>query len=386
MALFSFPDSARQRIKYWAPAIVAGGVGWGAFVLLGQTPVIRASGLALVIVAMALTLRPFSSALAVLGALALAFSPAFWSQTGGAESLNPVAILTALGLAAGIVILGVFSTRRFFWAIAAGLVIFALLFLLFAGTPRSLRLTTLVAAWMLYLLMDGLLLSNPRPDSPPIGRLGAHHTYGLLLLFAIGVLNDPMIVLFAPAMLLGLFLSGKRMPLLYWLALLVITAYGLYDMFAAYHAPYWWTFASERAREIGLTVPYLLGNGWRNPDRWVDLARLVVAQFTLAGAVLGIFGLARLSRWYPPVGVVTMIAFGSFFIFGLLYFGADAAVLLLPMLMIQVVWMTYAVYAINQWLTRGQRLHTPRWLIPAGYALLPALLLLQIIGFVSVPN
>ncbi|MFN8378825.1 MAG: hypothetical protein U0452_09150 [Anaerolineae bacterium] len=351
--------------------------------LLGQTPVIRASGLALVIVAMALTLRPFSSVLAVLGALALAFSPAFWSQTGGAESLNPVAILAALGLAAGITLLGVFSTRRFFWAIAAGLVLFALLFLLVVGTPRSLRLTTLVAAWMLYLLVDGLLLSNPRPDSPPIGRLGAHHTYGLLLLFAIGVLNDPMIVLFAPALLLGLFLTGKRIPAWYWVAMMVIAAYGVYDMLNAYATPYWWAFASQRARELSITVPYLLGNGWRDPDRWVDIARLVVAQFTVAGAILGIFGLARLSRWYPPVGVVTLVAFGSFFVFGLLYFGADAAVLLLPMLMIQIVWMTYAVYGIGQWLTRGEHLHVPRWLVPAAYALLPALLLLQVIGVLA---
>lgn len=380
MALFSFPDSARQRARYWAPALVAGGTSWLAFMLLGHTPVIRASGLALVVVAMALTLRPFSSALAVVGALALAFSPAFWSQTGGAESLNPVAILAALGLAAGITVLGLFSTRRFFWAAAAGAGIFVLLFFLVIGTPRSLRLTTLVAAWMLYLLVDGLLLSNPRPDSPPIGRLGAHHTYGLLLLFAIGVLNDPMIVLFAPALLLGLFLTGKRMPVLYWAAIVAMAALGIYEMMAAYNSPYWWAFTSERAREIGVAVPYLIGDGWRNPDRWVDLAGLVVAQFTAAGAVLGIFGLARLSRWYPPVGIVTLVAYGSFFMFGLLYFGGDAAVLLLPMLMIQVVWMTYAVYGIGHWLTRGERLHAPRWLAPAAYALLPAFLLVQVAG------
>lgn len=383
MALFSFPDSARQRMQYWAPAIAAGGVSWGAFILVGQTPVIRASGLALVILAMALTLRPFSAALAVPGALALAFTPAFWSQTGGAESLNPVAIVAALGLAAAITILGAFSTRRFFWAVAAGTVIFSLLFLLLAGTPRSLRLTTLVAAWMLYLLVDGLLLSNPRPDSPPIGRLGAHHTYGLLLLFAIGVINDPMVVLFAPALLLALFLTGKRMPVLYWAALLVISAYGVYDMANSYSTPYWWAFSSQRAREIGITVPYLVGNGWRDPDRWVDLARLIIGQFTLIGAMLGVFGLARLSRWYPPVGIVTLVAFGSFFVFGLLYFGADAAVLLLPMLMIQVVWMTYAIYGIGQWLTRGERWHVPRWLAPAVYALLPAFLLLQNTGLIS---
>ena len=380
MALFTYSEANRQRMRYWLPALIAGAISWLAFVLLGHTPIIRASGLALVIVAMGLTLRPFSAALATLGALALAFTPAFWSQAGGSESVNPVAIVAAIGLAAVITLLGIFSTRRFFWAVAVGLGIFALIFFLVVGTPRSLRLTTLVSAWMLYLLVDGLLLSNPRPDSPPIGRLGAHHTYGLLFLFTLGVVNDPMVVLFAPALLLGLFLTGKRMPVLYWAALIVVTVYGVWDVANAYGSAYWWVFPSERGRELGLTVPYLLGNGWRNPDRWIDLAQLVVTQFTAVGAILGLFGLARLSRWYPPVGVVTMIAFGTFFLFGLLYFGADAAVLLLPMLMIQVVWMTYAVYGIGHWLTRSERLHAPRWLAPAVYAAIPLVLLLQITG------
>ncbi|HYO89775.1 MAG TPA: hypothetical protein VER79_14090 [Candidatus Limnocylindrales bacterium] len=382
MALFSFPDSYRQRLRYWLPAFVAGAISWLLFILIGQTPVIRASGLALVIVAMALTLRPYSSALAVLGALALAFSPAFWSQTGGSESLNPAAILAALGLTAGVIVLGVFSTRRFFWAVALGVGLFALLFLLVVGAPRSLRLTTLVTAWMLYLLLDGLLLSNPRPDSPPIGRLGAHHTYGLLLLFTIGVVNDPLVVLMAPALLLGLFLTSKRMPVLYWLALIAVTFYGVAGVVDTYSSAYWWQFSSERGRAMSLTVPYLLGDGWRNAHRWVDMAQLIANQFTIVGVALGVFGLARLSRWYPPVGVVTMVAYGMYGLFGLVYFGSDAPVLLLPMLMIQVIWMTYAVYGLGQWLQKsaGARTRTVRWLAPAAYFLLPAVLLLRVVN------
>ncbi len=380
MALSTFSDAYRQRIRYWLPALAAGAAAWLAFMLLGQTPVIRASGLALVIVALGLTLRPFSAVLAVIGALALAFSPAFWSQTGGSEFLNPVSVLAAAGMAAVITLIGIFSTRRFFWAAAFGAALFAALFLLVVGTPRSLRLTTLVTAWMLYLLIDGLLLSNPRPDSPPIGRLGAHHTYGLLLLFVIGVLNDPLVVLFVPALLLGLFLTGKRMHVLYWAALLAVAVYGVADLIDVYGSAYWWNTSSEQARALGLTVPYLFSDAWRNPARWVDLAQLVAGQFTFAGVALGIFGLARLSRWYASVGVVTMVAFAAYGIFGLLYFGRDATVLLLPMWMIQVVWMTYAVYGIGHWLQKfkGVPPAVSRWLAPAIYLVLPALLLLRI--------
>lgn len=381
MALFSFPESYRQRLRYWLPAILAGVISGGLFVVVGQTPVIRASGLALVIVAMALTLRPFSAALALSGALALAFSPAFWSQTGGSESLNPAAILAALGLAAGVIALGVFSTRRFFWAIAAGVALFALIFLLVAGMPGSLRLTTLVAAWMLYLLVDGLLLSNPRPDSPPIGRLGAHHTYGLLLLFTIGVMNDPLVVLMAPALLLGLFLTSKRMPVLYWLALIAVTIYGVAGALDIYWSSYWWQFSSRQGSEIGLTAPYLLGDGWRNPERWVDMAEMIASQFTIAGVALGVLGLARLSRWYPPVGVVTMVAYGMYGLFGLIYFGADAPVLLLPLLMIQIIWVTYAIYGLGQWLQKSAqgRKSAVRWIAPAIYLLLPAWLFVHVV-------
>jgi hypothetical protein len=133
----------------------------------------------------------------------------------------------------------------------------------------------------------------------------------------------------------------------------------------------------------GLQVPYLIGNAWRESSRWLKLIELVANQFGPIGLGLGIIGLARLARWYPPVGVVTMIAYGSFGVFGLLYFGADASTLLLPLLMIQLVWMTYAVYAFGQWLQKSTRASggVIRLLAPAVFALLPLALLLRIAGF-----
>ena len=52
--------------------------------------------MALAVVGMALALRSMGAALAVIGGLALAFSPSFWIQTGGAESLNPLEVAAAL--------------------------------------------------------------------------------------------------------------------------------------------------------------------------------------------------------------------------------------------------------------------------------------------------
>lgn len=382
MAVFSLTKQQRDRARYFLPPAIAGGSAWIVFMLLGHTPVIRASGLALIIVGMTLALRPMGMALAVIGGLAFAFSPSFWAQTGGAESLNAAEVLAALAAAAvggGLVI--AFS-RRPFWGAALAILVFGGLFLAVIGTPRSLRLTTLLSAWSLYLLIDGLLVSNPRPEAPPTGELGAHHTFGLLLLLIVGVLNDPLFVLLAPAIMLGLFLSKKPMPLWYWLVLAGAAAYGLRALIVLYVDTGWWSYPAAQADAAGLHVPYFMADGWRNPIRWVRLMELIVSQYTVAGLALGVLGLARLARWYPPVGVVTMIAYGSFGLFGLIYFGADAPVQLLPLLMIQVFWMTYAVYAFGQWLQKSaiSPSRNARWLVTAAFTLLPLVMLLRIAG------
>lgn len=369
-----------QRSLFWPPAWLVGGAVWLIFMLVGQTPIVRASGLALVIVGMAMALRPMGSALAVIGGCALAFSPSFWIQTGGAESLNPLAVGAALLGAGLLAAAAIWLSKRPFLGIAVGLILFAALFLTRIGTPNSLRLTTLLTAWTLYLLVDGLLVSNPRPDEPSNGALGIQHTYGLLLLLAIGVINDPLFVLLVPAVALGLFLSRKHLPVWYWLGILVILGFGLYRVSQTYYSPYWWNLPVEQALATPDSMPYLLASVWREPGRWIRLMELVSSQFTIAGLALGILGLARLSRWHPPVGVVTMIAYGMYAAFGLIYYGKDSPVLLLPLLMIQLLWMTYAVYTFSQWLQKSLKPARVQWVATAAFTLLPLLMLLRIVG------
>ncbi len=380
--MIALTPERRQQAHYWLPAVFAGGIAWIAFLTLGHTPLIRASGLALVIVGMALALRSMGAALTIIGALALAFSPSFWIQTGGAESLSLPGV--AAGLIAALVVAGValrFSQQRWF-GIATAVVVFSALFLAGIGTPRSLRLMTLLTAWLLYLLVDGLLISNPRPDTPATGKLGAQHTYGLLIVVVIGTINDPLFVLLVPAVALGLFLSRKSLPIWYWLALLAITAFGVYDLINLYGSAFWWNYPVDQALALTYHVPYLIGGVWREPARWIGLMDLIIRQFTAFGLALGVLGLARLSRWYPPIGVVSMIAYGTFAAFGLVYYGADSPVLLLPLLMIQLLWMTYAVYTFGQWLQKSRNPARLRWLAAAAFTLLPLFMLLRIVGAV----
>lgn len=372
----------RQMVTYWLPVVAAGGAAWLAFVSLGHTSPVRASGLALVIAGMALALRRWGAALAVIGGLALAFSPAFWSQTGGADSLSLPLTAGVLVLAGLVGLLLVRFSNRPYLGAAAGLVIFTVLFWSQLATPRSLRLTTLLTVWLLYLLVDALHLTNPRPDDDAgPTEPGAHHKVGFLLLLALGVLNDALFTLIAPALVLGLLLSRVRLQWWYWVLLAGIVGLGVYGLMAEYVTSTWWGFSAAQAEAMNVRVPYIMADGWREASRWIYLLGLVIGQFTIAGVVLGVMGLARLARWYPPLGSVTMVAYATYALFGLVYFGRDATVLLLPLLVIQVFWMTYAVHALGQWLQRirpgSERVVL---LAPAAYTLLPLAMLLRITG------
>ena len=147
--------------------------------------------------------------------------------------------------------------------------------------------------------------------------------------------------------MLGLFLSRKPLPVWYWLGLGAILLFGLYRISQTYYSDFWWNYPVDQALALTRNYPYMIGSVWREPQRWIRLIDLIVGQFTAVGLALGVLGLARLSRWHPPVGVVTMIAFGTYATFGLIYFGADSPVLMLPLLMIQLLWMTYAVYYLR---------------------------------------
>jgi hypothetical protein len=238
-------------------------------------------------------------------------------------------------------------------------------------------------AWTLYLLVDGLLARNPRPDEPNHTKLGAQHTLGLLLLLGIGVVNDPLFTLMIPAVGLGLFLSKQRLPVWYWGALLALLVVGLYGVSQSYYSPFWWNYPADAGVQITRHLPYMIGTVWREPERWIKLMALIIWQFSPVGLLLGVLGLARLSRWHPPVGVVMMVAFAAYAGFGLVYFGEDSPVLLLPLLMIQLLWMTYAVYTFGQWLQKSvERKVRVRWVAAAAFTLLPLFMLLRIVGMV----
>jgi len=355
----------RQWLRQWFPALLTAAVAWLLMLTLGDTPVARASGLALAILGVTAGMRRMGFVASIAGGLTLALCPVFWSQTGGGQS-QPATIVIAAGAAVLVMLAATRLLKRSEYGIGLGIVLFLVIFWSQIGTPQSLRLTGMVTAWLLYLLVDMILLTNPRPGIKPARNPKPWHTGGLLFLFAVGTINDPLVTLLAPALLLALFLSYAKLPAWYWLGLLVTTAVGGYLLLRAYVSP---------------TPSPLEFWGWREAARWIELGQLVIAQFSIFGIVLGVIGLARLSRWYPPLGTVTMIAYAAYIFFGLTYRASHREVLLFPMIIIQVMWMTYAVNTIGQWVNKSLADESGRWIhiVSLGYFLLPAFLLLAIL-------
>ncbi|MCY4144845.1 MAG: hypothetical protein OXE95_12490 [Chloroflexi bacterium] len=354
-----------QHLRQWGPAVLTATCAWLLLVALGQTTVARATGLALAVLGVTASMRPMGLVASIAGGFALTLSPVFWSQAGGAVT-QPASIIVAAMFAAFAVLCASFLLKRNELARGLGILFFAVIFWSQINLAQSLRLTVLVTAWLLFLLIDMLILTNPRPGIKPPQAPKRWHLAGIPALFAIGALNDPLVTLFAPAILLSLLLSYAQLPGWYWLAIVAIAAAGAYLLAQTY---------------LLAASPLLLPLGWRDAHRWLALGEYPLAQFGWAGIALSIVGVARLARWYPPLGTVTLIAFASYMLFGLNYIGSNREILLLPLVIIQVIWMTYAVNSISQWVNKTLRNRAGLWihLVSALYIALPALLLLDIL-------
>ena len=356
----------REMLRVWSPAMLAAGGAWLLLMTLGETPLARACGLALAIFGVTASMRPMGYVASAAGGLTFALCPVFWSQTGGGLS-EPAAIVIAVAAAFFAMLASAMLLKRRDLAIGLGVIVFVILFWSQIGTPQSLRLTGLVSAWLVYILVDMILLTNPRPGIKPAKAPKSWQPLGLLLLLALGTVNDPLVALFAPAILLALFLSYARLPAWFWLALIVTVLAGIALLARSY---------------IIAAAPAVDLLGWRDASRWIEIGRLIIAQFSVLGIVLGVVGLARLARWYPALGVVTMFAYAAFVVFGLVYLGRNREILLLPLMIIQVMWMTYAVNTFGQWVNKTLENDAGLWIhvVSAFYFAAPAILLLNILN------
>ena len=316
-----------------APVLgVAHPTGYPLFVLLGKLTsllpfgsvawrVNLASAIPAALACAGLTLilqRLVGPVLAALAGLALAFSPTFWSQAVEAE-------VYALNALFAVAILGI--------------------------------------------LIDALYLTAPRFGGQ--GAMRARSVWTLAFAFGLGLTNHLTLALLLPAALLALWICRPGLTARQWGVAFALLGAGL--LVYLYIPLRWPALHGGATMPLGDFLAWVTGQRfggavmleyWSQPDRWLTIGRLVVDQFGVIGLILGVIGLARLARWFPEMGVVTLLAYGAYFAYALVYIVPDIAVFLLPMHVVQVIWMAYAVHAAGEWASKlfhdrtGRRLHT----------------------------
>ncbi|MFN3761914.1 MAG: protein O-mannosyl-transferase family [Anaerolineae bacterium] len=129
----------------------------------------------------------------------------------------------------------------------------------------------------------------------------------------------------------------------------------------------WWAYVSGRLYHgylFGLPAAF-----W--PQRLLAWAGLLARQFTPPGALLALWGWARLWRENRGLAVATALAFGAFSLYAVAYNTADSLVYLAPALPLVALWLGAGLDALLR--ASWSVLHAPRPLLPAICFLLPAI-------------
>ncbi len=280
--------------------------------------------------------RPDDALLAFLAALAFAFSSTFWSQALIAEVYTLHNLLVA-----------------------------AILWLLLnappARVPRrsppgglrpSTRHTALARHWSAVFFLTGLSFAN-------------HLTTALLL----------------PAVALALLWDRPRLRARDWAVAVGLLLLGL----SVYlFVPLRWPALNDgRWMTLRDFVVYVTGgqfhgalrlDGWRDPTRWVIVARLLRDPFGRVGLALGAVGLIALAFRRRRALALTGVTFLAFLLYGLDYYVADISVFLLPAHMILVTWIAVGVDCLAE---LASRLRHP-WFILRRSSFVLALALLPL--------
>ncbi|MCA9885204.1 MAG: hypothetical protein KC708_19640, partial [Anaerolineae bacterium] len=120
--------SARdQLMRYWVPPLVTGVVAFLILVAIGDTPVIRSAGMALVVVGVALALRRMGAILSSIAGLILLMIPAFWAQSGGRFGDLATVVIALIVAVIAVLVLTV-ALRRPTFGLGIGIIVFAGLF------------------------------------------------------------------------------------------------------------------------------------------------------------------------------------------------------------------------------------------------------------------
>lgn len=204
----------------------------------------------------------------------------------------------------------------------------------------------------------------------------------LFALVGLSLTNHLTTVLLIPSVVAALFLARPPMTRKQWL-----TAFGLFLavlLIYAYIPIRWPALHNGSLMRFDEFVGWVTGSRFRGAlildawfkdiERWRILDRLILDQYGWLGAALSLIGLALMIRLQWRAALVSGLAFAAFAFYGLNYYVPDVSVFLIPLFLIQAIWMGYGVATLIALAFTRYSLRVESWVHAALitlFALLP---------------
>jgi hypothetical protein len=222
------------------------------------------------------------------------------------------------------------------------------------------------------------------PDAPPDHAAPRPFPLvtALFALIGLSLSNHLTTVLLVPAVGIALLMAWPRLTWRQW----ALTAGALLAGLLIYlYIPLRWPALHEgRLMPLEDFAGWITGSrfsgalqlrAWlSDPERWRIMGRLIVSQYGWPGVALGVLGLAVMFRQSWQAALVTSAACAAYVFYGLNYLVPDISVFVIPVFLIQALWMGYAVNGIIRWLAKivPARLHEQtRSVVLVAFSLLP---------------
>ena len=247
-------------------------------------------------------------------------------------------------------------------------------------------LNALFVALVFYLLLE---VGGWKPALSPVEGLevgGVNRRIGeIVFVYGLSLTNHLTMILLAPAAVIYTLLNKQR--LFTSLKNVLITA-GLFllGLSVYLYLPLRWPAIHGRSITLGEFVNWVLGSRFRgalhwdawlkNPERYVILTRLILEQYGWVGLILGLLGLVWLLTKRRQEAIFLLIAYVTYFIYGLCYYIPDISAFLIPAHFIFAIWIGAGLHGLLQVASRKSQGHRVARSQGRRVALLPCSLVL----------
>ena len=239
--------------------------------------------------------------------------------------------------------------------------------------------------WLVTRFHQGVLVDNPSIAASVQADPSRYAARIVIILFALTGLslsNHLTTVLLIPTVALALLIAQPRLTWKQWILAAGVFVAGL--LIYLYIPLRWPALHDGRLMRWDEFWGWVTGSRFRgalqlqawltDPGRWQILSRLILDQYGWIGIVISAAGLILMviRQWRPAL--ITLTVFAAHAFYGLNYLVPDISVFLIPMFLIQAIWMGYGIAVTIGWFFRRYSIPTEEWVhgaLVTIFAILP---------------